>query len=118
MVMGVSGAGKTTLAEALAQRLNWTFVECDALHPSANIEKMRSGIPLTDADREPWLDAIAERLRMLSRSGVRRGHYMPAALLDSQLAALEEPSLDERPLTLDAHSKPMSRRHWPRSATA
>jgi len=58
IVMGVSGSGKTTLARLLAGRLAWTFEEGDSLHPSANIEKMRSGHPLTDEDRKPWLVAI------------------------------------------------------------
>lgn len=58
VVMGVSGAGKTTLAEALARRLGWPFQEGDALHPEANIAKMAAGIALDDADRWPWLDAV------------------------------------------------------------
>ena len=59
LVMGVSGAGKTSVGKALAQRLGWAFEEGDLLHPEANITKMRSGIPLTDADRAPWLAAVA-----------------------------------------------------------
>jgi gluconokinase len=59
VVMGVSGVGKTTLGEALAQRLGWDFIDGDALHPPANIAKMKAGIALTDADRAPWLDAVA-----------------------------------------------------------
>ncbi len=59
IVMGVAGAGKTTLARALAERLDWTFLDADALHPTANVEKMRAGQPLTDADRAPWLAAVA-----------------------------------------------------------
>lgn len=59
VVMGVSGCGKTTVASRLAQRLGWDFVEADALHSAANVEKMRAGVPLTDDDRGPWLDAIA-----------------------------------------------------------
>lgn len=59
VVMGVSGVGKSTLAKALAERLGWDFQEGDDLHPAANIAKMKAGIPLTDADRGPWLDAIA-----------------------------------------------------------
>ena len=60
VVMGVSGAGKSTVARPLAERLGWTFQEGDALHPAANIAKMKAGVPLTDADRLPWLVAIGE----------------------------------------------------------
>ncbi len=60
IVMGVSGAGKTTIAKALATRLGWTFEEGDRLHPKANIDKMKSGQPLDDADRAPWLAAIGK----------------------------------------------------------
>ncbi|MEJ0064453.1 MAG: gluconokinase [Caulobacteraceae bacterium] len=59
VVMGVSGVGKTTLGEAIAKRLEWAFIDGDALHPAANIAKMKAGVPLTDADRAPWLDAVA-----------------------------------------------------------
>jgi len=62
VVMGVSGSGKTTVAELIAKRLGWPFMEGDRLHPKANVEKMRQGIPLNDADREPWLDRIGEEL--------------------------------------------------------
>jgi len=55
MVMGVSGAGKTTVGKLLAQSLNWEFSDADDFHPPANIEKMSRGIPLEDADRLPWL---------------------------------------------------------------
>lgn len=57
--MGVSGSGKTTVAAMLAGRLGWHFEEGDSLHPPANIEKMRRGVPLDDADRRPWLQAVA-----------------------------------------------------------
>jgi carbohydrate kinase (thermoresistant glucokinase family) len=59
VVMGVSGVGKTTVAEVLAQRLDWTFCDGDLFHPLSNVEKMRSGTPLTDEDRWPWLQAVA-----------------------------------------------------------
>ncbi|EJW12455.1 Gluconokinase [Rhodovulum sp. PH10] len=58
VVMGVSGSGKTTVGRLLAARLGCGFSDADDFHPAANIEKMRAGIPLTDADRRPWLDAI------------------------------------------------------------
>ena len=59
IVAGVSGSGKTTVGAMLAGRLHWPFADADDFHPAANIEKMRSGIPLTDEDRQPWLRAIA-----------------------------------------------------------
>lgn len=60
VVMGVSGCGKTTVAALLAGRLGWPFEEGDALHPAANIEKMKAGHPLDDDDRAPWLDKVAD----------------------------------------------------------
>jgi ribose 5-phosphate isomerase A len=59
VIMGVSGAGKSTVAHELVIRLGWSFEEGDALHPEANIAKMHAGIPLTDADRGPWLERVA-----------------------------------------------------------
>jgi ribose 5-phosphate isomerase A len=59
VVMGVSGVGKSTVAEALSARLGWPFEEGDALHPEVNVAKMHAGIPLTDADRQPWLERVA-----------------------------------------------------------
>lgn len=58
IVMGVSGAGKTTIGQALARRLSWPFLDADDLHSAANVAKMKRGEPLTDADRGPWLDAV------------------------------------------------------------
>ena len=143
VVMGVSGCGKTTVGERLARALGADFIEGDAFHPAANVERMAAGIALTDADRQGWLEALAEQLgasakarrsvvlgcsalkrryRDTLRQGVpalrlvhlvgsrellatrlaaRRGHYMPASLLDSQLATLEPPGPDERAITLD-----------------
>ena len=59
IVAGVSGSGKTTVGALLADRLGWPFTDGDDLHPAANVAKMRAGIPLADADRLPWLRAIA-----------------------------------------------------------
>jgi len=142
VMMGVSASGKTSVGEALAGRLGWIFKEGDELHPQANIDKMKSGHPLTDADRAPWLDAVAawvaarvdagddsviscsalkrryrDRLRLADpalslvlldpdrqtlrhRMAGRAHHYMPASLLDSQLATLECPGPDEKALVL------------------
>jgi gluconokinase len=63
IVMGVSGCGKSTVGEALAQRLGWTFHDADSFHPPANVEKMRAGSPLNDDDRWPWLDRLNSVLR-------------------------------------------------------
>jgi carbohydrate kinase (thermoresistant glucokinase family) len=148
VAMGVSGSGKTTVAALLAAALGWQFQEGDDLHPPANVEKMRGGTPLTDADRLPWLRTIAgeiDRWRETGASGVvtcsalkrayrdiiigsrpevqlvylkgsfelirsrlaaRHEHFMPAALLESQFAALEEPTPDEHPIVIDIGGRP------------
>ncbi len=62
VVMGVSASGKSSVGEALAQRLGVEFVDADDLHPPANVAKMAAGVPLQDEDRWPWLDAAARRL--------------------------------------------------------
>lgn len=63
ILMGVVGAGKTTVGDMLAQELGWEFADADNFHPPANVEKIRQGTPLTDADREPWLKHLAEAIR-------------------------------------------------------
>ncbi|MBY3202257.1 MULTISPECIES: gluconokinase [Rhizobium] len=144
IVMGVSGCGKSSVGEKLAEALHLAFIEGDALHPAANVEKMSKGIPLTDEDRMPWLDRIGEdikaslekregiivscsalkrlyrdRLRaaaggnlffvylegsralLMKRMAERKGHFMPASLLDSQLATLEVPTGEQGVVTVD-----------------
>ncbi|WP_117190886.1 gluconokinase [Rhizobium terrae] len=144
VVMGVSGSGKTSVGQRLAERLNCAFVEGDRLHPAANVAKMAQGIPLTDEDRWPWLDLVGgelaaarerdesvvvtcsalkkvyrDRLRQASggllyfvfltgdpkvleaRMGARTGHFMPASLLQSQLATLENPQSEAGVVMVD-----------------
>ena len=145
VLMGVTGAGKTTVGQQLAAALGWTFVEGDAFHPPANIAKMHRGEPLDDADRAPWLRATRQRIDELvasAQSAViacsalkrayrevlardrpevtfvylkasaaliaerlrhRAGHFMPPALLQSQLDTLEEPADG---ITVDAGPRP------------
>ncbi len=83
IVMGTTGSGKTTIGTLLAKRLGWEFVDADDFHPPANVEKMKHGIPLTDADREPWLKALhdkivewnaEERNVVLACSALRQGY--------------------------------------------
>jgi gluconokinase len=62
IVFGVSGAGKTTIGKLLAEQLGWKFYEADDSHPRPNIEKMRSGRPLTDEDRWPWLERLRRQI--------------------------------------------------------
>lgn len=135
IVMGVSGSGKTTLAQMLAKFTGWQFAEGDDYHSEANRQKMHSGLPLTDADRAPWLAALhalifrwhqsgengiltcsalkrayratltadlpAEAYRFVLTEAPKeviaqrmqaRQHFMPAELLDSQIATLELPA--------------------------
>ncbi|HWK64105.1 MAG TPA: gluconokinase [Rhizobiaceae bacterium] len=143
VLMGVAGSGKSFVGEALAAKLGWRFIEGDALHPPANVARMAAGQPLTDDDRQGWLDAIGQdiakavaqgegvvatcsalkriyrdRLRgwcggilfvhvaidketARLRVGSRKGHFMPASLVDSQFATLEPPAPDEHALVLD-----------------
>lgn len=148
VVMGVSGSGKSTVAALLARALGVEFVEGDAWHSPANVAKMAAGQPLTDADRQGWLEALAgriaravgqrqglvlacsalkrsyrdilcqgapglrfvllhgERAVLAQRLALRQGHYMPAALLDSQIATLEWPQAGENVLVADLRLQP------------
>src|SRR5262249_293488 len=69
IIFGVSGAGKTTAGKLLARELGWPFLEADDFHPAANIKKMRSGRPLTDEDRWPWLDCLRKEIEQLLSAG-------------------------------------------------
>lgn len=89
VLMGVSGSGKTTVGEILARDLGWTFLEADDFHPAANIDKMHRGIPLNDADRKPWLEALQKQID----SAVDRGENVVlacSALKDEYRDFLEE----------------------------
>jgi gluconokinase len=146
VIMGVTGAGKSTVGTLIAERLGLPFNDADDFHPPANIAKMSSGQPLTDEDRWPWLDAIGahlaahrgggavvtcsalkrvyrDRLRaaapalrfvhlrgdmalVAARQAARQGHFMPASLVASQFATLEEPGPEERVIALDVAATP------------
>jgi gluconokinase len=69
VVMGVSGSGKSTIADKLAARLCWTFEDGDRFHPASNVAKMSAGHPLTDEDRWPWLQAIADEIDRVCQAG-------------------------------------------------
>ncbi len=146
IVMGVSGCGKSSVGQAVADHCGVPFIEGDALHPAANIAKMSSSIPLNDEDRWPWLDIVAGHLasetlahgvavascsslkkiyrdRLEAGAGVdtkfiflnctretlernqsaRKGHFMPPALLDSQLKTLEPPVGEARAIWIDGN---------------
>jgi len=79
IVMGVSGSGKSTIGALLARRLHWEFEDADWLHPPSNVDKMHSGIALTDEDRWPWLAAVAARIDKARCSG-RHGVIACSAL--------------------------------------
>jgi gluconokinase len=69
IVMGVSGSGKSTIADKLAERLRWSYEDGDKFHPASNVAKMSAGHPLTDEDRWPWLQAIADEIDRVCRAG-------------------------------------------------
>lgn len=69
ILMGVVGAGKTTVGNLLARRLSWRFADADDFHPAANVEKIRRGIPLDDSDRAPWLAALRDAILRWNAEG-------------------------------------------------
>jgi carbohydrate kinase (thermoresistant glucokinase family) len=92
VVMGVSGSGKSTIATLLASRLGWDFAEGDDFHPQANVRKMAAGQPLTDADRQPWLQAVAGWIEDELRRG-RSGVITCSALKRSYRDRLRRPGV-------------------------
>ena len=94
IIMGVSGSGKTTLGRALAETLSWHFIEGDDFHPPGNVDKMRRGQQLTDADRRPWLAALNAVLRkhMADREGaVLACSALKKAYREQLSAGLDDP---------------------------
>ena len=89
VIMGVSGSGKTTVGEGLAERLGWPFFEGDDYHPEANVEKMEQGEPLTDEDRRPWLENLRDVIDHLVDEG-RSGVITCSALKASYRRVLRE----------------------------
>ena len=71
IVMGVSGSGKSTIADHLAARLGWRYEDGDRFHPPSNVAKMSASQPLTDEDRWPWLQAIADEIERACKAGQR-----------------------------------------------
>lgn len=89
IVMGVTGTGKTTVGEALAQATGWQFADADDFHSQANRAKMHAGIPLTDEDREPWLRSLHEQIMEWIRENVN-GILACSALRESYRTTLTE----------------------------
>jgi len=119
VVGGPTASGKTTVGEALARRLGVEYADADDFHPARNVAKMRSGRPLTDADREPWLAAIGQWLReradvgaVASCSALRRRHRerLLAAAPDVVFLLLsgDEATLRERMRRREDHFMPES----------
>ncbi len=110
VIMGPAACGKSTLAAALALKLGWRFVEGDALHPPNNVQKMSAGIPLTDADRVPFLQAVAQALRLPADGVVVSCSALKRAYRD-QIRAIAGPVLFVLPeLTPDALQTRMATR--------
>jgi gluconokinase len=92
VLMGVAGSGKTTVGRRLADELGWRFYDADDFHPPANVSKMARGIPLDDADRQPWL----ETLRALIRACLERGESAVLACSALKANYRDHLLLDER----------------------
>ena len=114
VVMGVSGSGKTTVAALLAARLGWRYREGDDLHPAENVEKMRGGTPLTDADRLPWLRRIAGEIdgwRARGEQGVLTCSALKRAYRDIIIGDRPEVALAYLKGSQDLIARRMAARH-------
>jgi gluconokinase len=109
VIMGVSGSGKTTISALLAARLGWELADADSFHSAANVQKMQSGVPLTDEDRWPWLHAIAAWIDATRRAG-RRGIVACSALKRSYREILLDGRPDVRLVYLQGDAKLIGRR--------
>ena len=109
LVMGVAGAGKSTHAEALAAEFGWPFRDADSFHPAENIAKMSAGTPLTDADRWPWLDAIASWIDA-HRAGGTHGIVTCSALKRTYRKRLMDGRSDVRLVYLKGDKELIARR--------
>jgi gluconokinase len=93
ILMGVAGSGKSTVGRELAARLRWKFFDADDFHPAANVEKMKTGIPLDDGDRKPWLESLQRLIRdclakqesaVLACSALKK-NYRDSLLIDERV---------------------------------
>jgi len=101
LLMGVSGSGKTTVGQALSQKLGWPMRDADDFHPVANIQKMRMGAALTDEDRRPWLEAICQQMHRDIAHGVN-AIYTCSALKRSYRDQLRAAGPEVKIISLDA----------------
>jgi gluconokinase len=108
VLMGVAGAGKSTVGAALAAALDWPFVDADDFHSGANVDKMRRGVPLTDDDRAPWLARVHDRIAETARRG--NAVLACSALRPAYREAIADGIGDVRWVLLEASEAVLARR--------